>query len=383
MPAYSQTLTVEFRYPVYFTRGVFRTENRDLLDALSTQGKRSARVLAVLDRGVAEARPQTLAELEQYARVHHIELVGAPLVIPGGEQAKNERSVCESLLDVLETHALDRHAYVLAVGGGAVLDVAGYAAAITHRGVRCIRVPTTVLAQADSGVGVKNGVNAYGKKNFWGTFAPPFAVLNDPELLATLSLRDRIAGMAEAVKVALVRDAEFFAWIEAHASALAKGQAELLDRLVQRSAELHLRHIAQGGDPFELGSARPLDFGHWAAHKLENMTRYELRHGEAVAIGMALDSLYAARVGLCSEQVAERVLDVLRALGFKLWHDALAQRERGARLSVLSGFEDFREHLGGDLTITLLTDLGRGVEVHEMDTVLVEKVIDQLGRSER
>ena len=382
MPAYSQTLTVEFRYPVYFTRGVFHVANRDLLEALGgTRAGRRPKVLAVLDDGVARALPRTSSDIVAYAQAHDLQLVCDPLVLPGGEQCKNEPDVCERLLNALQAHAMDRHAYVLAVGGGAVLDVAGYAAAITHRGVRCVRVPTTVLAQADSAVGVKNGVNAYGKKNFWGTFAPPFAVLNDPEFLGSLSVRDRIAGMAEAVKVALVRDPEFFVWIEQHARALADGDAQALERLVQRSAELHLRHIATAGDPFELGSARPLDFGHWAAHKLENMTHYELRHGEAVAIGMALDSMYAARVGLCSAQVAERVTRVLLELGFSLWHPALLARTPEGKLAVLAGLEDFREHLGGDLTITLLSDVGVGLEVHEMQEPLVANLIEELARS--
>ena len=254
---------------------------------------------------------------------------------------------------------------------------------LTDRAAERVR---EILAKAErpySGlrVGVKNGVNAYGKKNFWGTFAPPFAVLNDPEFLGSLSVRDRIAGMAEAVKVALVRDPEFFVWIEQHARALADGDAQALERLVQRSAELHLRHIATAGDPFELGSARPLDFGHWAAHKLENMTHYELRHGEAVAIGMALDSMYAARVGLCSAEVAERITRVLLELGFSLWHPALLARTPEGKLAVLAGLEDFREHLGGDLTITLLSDVGVGLEVHEMQEPLVANLIEELARS--
>src|SRR4029079_4140447 len=124
---------------------------------------------------------------------------------------------------------LDRHAFVMAVGGGALLDLVGYAAATTHRGGRLLRVPTTVLAQNDSGVGVKNGVNAFGVKNLVGTFAPPFAVINDLRFLQTLEPRERVAGMAEAVKVALVRDASFFEWMEAEAAGLAAFQAEAVE----------------------------------------------------------------------------------------------------------------------------------------------------------
>jgi 3-dehydroquinate synthase len=381
VPPYLQTFSVTFRYPVYFTRGVFAVDNPDLCAALGqAEPEKKKRVLAVLDEGLVRAFPGLDDELGRYARTHatELELVREPLIIPGGESAKNDPALLSGLLHALNAHALDRHSFVLAVGGGAVLDVAGYAAGITHRGVRCVRVPSTVLAQADAGVGVKNGVNAFGKKNFWGTFTPPFAVLNDASLLAGLSARDRIAGTAEAVKVALVRDGEFFSWLEQHAARLASGDLSALEALVGRSAELHLRHIASSGDPFELGSARPLDFGHWAAHKLETMTEYGLRHGEAVAIGMAIDTLYSARTGLCSPELARRVLTLLETLGFALHHPALEQRDADGRLAVLTGLADFREHLGGELTVTLLEGQGRGREVHELDEACIASVIAEL-----
>ena len=136
---------------------------------------------------------------------------------------------------------------------------------------------------------MKNGVNAFGMKNLLGSFAPPFAVLNDADFLRTLQPRDKIAGVAEAVKVALIRDRAFFDWLEASADALRACEGAAMSRMIRRCAELHLDHIATGGDPFEMGSARPLDFGHWAAHKLEQLSRFRLCHGEAVAIGIALD----------------------------------------------------------------------------------------------
>ena len=238
-------------------------------------------------------------------------------------------------------------------------------------------MPTTVLAQADSGVGVKNGVNAFGKKNFLGTFAPPFAVVNDARFLDTLPVRDRVAGTAEAVKVALLRDAAFFEWLCAQAPRLAAGDLETLETLVHRTAELHLRHIATAGDPFELGSARPLDFGHWAAHKLETMTG-TLRHGEAVAIGLALDTLYSVRVGLCDRATGEAVLGTLGGLGFRLWDEALDRTSADGRPLVLDGLREFQEHLGGDLTITLLERVGHGVEVHEIREDVVREAIVQL-----
>ncbi|HSP80035.1 MAG TPA: 3-dehydroquinate synthase, partial [Myxococcaceae bacterium] len=269
------------------------------------------------------------------------------------------------LLAKLDELALDRHSFILAIGGGAMLDLVGFAAATAHRGIRLVRVPGTVLAQADAGLGVKNGVNAFGKKNFLGTFAPPFAVLNDSLLLETLSLRDKRSGMAEAVKVAAIKDPILFEWMEAHAEALARAEPEALAVLVRGAAELHLRHIATSGDPFELGSARPLDFGHWAAHKLEVLSEFRLRHGEAVALGIALDTAYSVECGLLEPAARERVVGLLEALGFRLWDEALAL-ERAGRPCVLDGLDEFREHLGGELTVTLLSAIGQGVEVHDI-----------------
>jgi 3-dehydroquinate synthase len=295
------------------------------------------------------------------------------MVVPGGERAKNERAILDSMLARIDHERLDRHAFVVAIGGGAMLDMVGYAAAVAHRGVRIVRLPSTVLAQGDSGVGVKCGVNAFGKKNFLGAFAPPFAVVCDARFLETLALRDVCSGMSEAVKVALLKDAPLFEWIVANARDLARGEPELVGEIVRRSADRHLEHIATSGDPFEMGSARPLDFGHWAAHKLESMTKHALRHGEAVGIGLALDALISRRMGLCAEEVPERTIDVLRALGLSVWHDALGRADR-----VLEGLEEFREHLGGELTVTMLTAVGAGCEVHEVRAADVRAATDQL-----
>jgi 3-dehydroquinate synthase len=248
----------------------------------------------------------------------------------------------------------------------------GYAAATAHRGLRLIRVPTTVLAQNDAGVSVKNGINAFGKKNFLGTFSPPFAVLNDRRFLDSLSRRDRIAGMAEAVKAALIRDAQLFHWMVDRARALESGDPEPLAHVIRRCADIHLDHIARSGDPFEAGSGRPLDFGHWAAHKLETLTRFRLRHGEAVALGVALDTLYSVHAGFLDPQAGEATLTLLKNLGLPLWDEALANPD------LLNGLTEFREHLGGELTVTLLQDIGNGFEVHAIHEALVRQSIAQL-----
>ncbi len=384
MPVVEKTITVSFRHQVHFTESLFAVGNTVLAEVFASGkvefGAGEAKVLLILDDALAEARPSLSAEMEacfaaMQGRAH---LVCSPVRLLGGESIKNSSHWITEVHALIDRHHIDRHNYVIAVGGGALLDMVGFAAATAHRGVRHIRIPTTTLAQDDSGVGVKNGINAFGKKNFIGTFAPPFAVINDFDLLSSLPDRDKRAGYVEAIKVACIRDADFFDQIERDAVALARFDQAPMKELIRRSAELHLTHIATGGDPFEMGSARPLDFGHWAAHKLEQISEYRLRHGEAVAIGLALDVIYARRRGYLSAVDAERILVLLEVLRFELFAEELLFVDSRGSLCVINGLEEFREHLGGRLTITLLSKIGQGMEVHEMDIDIVTESLNEL-----
>lgn len=380
------SFSVPFRYMVHFTADTFAPENTVFVEALCRLEKtRRHRLLVVIDDGVARAHPALRASIERYVGLHddRLELLTEPIVVPGGERAKNDPALVAMLQERMAKLGVDRQSFCVVVGGGAVQDMAGFAAATCHRGVRVVRLPTTVLAQNDSGVGVKNGVNAFGMKNFVGSFAVPFAVINDFEFLATLERRDRVAGMAEAVKVALIRDAEFFDWLCAHADALARLEPEPTAHMIRQCARRHVEHIAGGGDPFELGSSRPLDYGHWAAHKLETLTEHRLRHGEAVGIGLALDSRYSFELGLLARHDCERVIQLLEQLGFQLYDAALELRDADGRLRVLDGLREFREHLGGELTVSLLRAPGHAVDVHEMDEREVARCIDWLAARPR
>jgi 3-dehydroquinate synthase len=380
-----QRFAVAFEFPIHFTEGLLDPDNELLVDVLGRlEPQKRHRCLIFVDDGLLRARASLLEELTAYATHHapRMEIVTEPIAVPGGEIVKKELAFVERMQRALYEHHIDRHSFVIGIGGGAVLDAVGLVAATTHRGVRHVRVPTTVLTQNDSGVGVKNGVNLFEQKNFVGTFAPPFAVINDLDFIDQLDARDRIAGMAEAVKVALIRDADFFVWLERNADALVLAERAAMAQMIRRCAELHMHQIAHGGDPFETGSARPLDYGHWAAHKLEALSHHHLRHGEAVAIGIALDARYSVLRGLLAPGEDERICFLLEHLGFRLWHTALEHRDQGGRLEVLEGLEDFREHLGGALTITLLAGIGEAVDVHEMDEERVRESIDWLRRRE-
>jgi 3-dehydroquinate synthase len=298
--------------------------------------------------------------------------------LQGGESLKNDENCLHRIYGDIESRKICRHSYIVAIGGGALLDTVGFAAATAHRGIRHFRFPTTTLGQADAGVGVKNGVNYNRKKNFVGAFAPPFAVVNDFSFLETLPDMHLRNGYIEAIKVALIRDEKFFDWIEANAQALNRFEPAAMQEIIHRCAEHHVAHIATSGDPFEMGSVRPLDFGHWAAHKLEQLSEFALSHGEAVAIGIAIDTLYSEEMGYLDKDCSNRILSLLKRLNFETYSDRLERRNERGYPYVLEGLEEFREHLGGLLTITLLKRIGSRFEVHEMDTDVVLKSMNRL-----
>ncbi len=369
------TFSVPFTHRLRFTRDAFGSRNDVLAGILRNGGTRPARAAFFVDDGVLKSFPELPHRIERYARANRERMtLAAPVTtVPGGEACKNDPEFLNPILQTIESAKLCRQSYVVAIGGGAVLDIVGFAAAIAHRSVRLVRFPTTTLSQCDSGVGVKNGVNAFGKKNYIGSFTVPWAVINDARFLTSLSDRDWLCGFSEALKVALVKDRAFYDRMLADRTEIVRRKDRTAGRILARSAELHLRHIAEGGDPFELTTARPLDFGHWAAHKLEQMTDFRLRHGEAVAIGIAVDVCYSAAMGLLDAVAAEEIVEYLERLGLPVWDDAMHDTA-----TLLEGLEEFREHLGGELTVTLLEAIGRGVDVHEIDTTVMADAIRSL-----
>ncbi|NIJ53454.1 3-dehydroquinate synthase [Dyadobacter arcticus] len=378
MQTIKQSFKVEYSYSVFFTQYLFEPSNPLLADFFKTFNEQGfqRKALVVVDEGFSAHQIDLADQIQSYfsTSIPNIQLAPNIITVPGGEASKNDPQLFDLLVQAIDVYGIDRHSFVIGIGGGAVLDLVGYAAAVSHRGIKLIRIPTTVLSQNDSGVGVKNSINFNGKKNFLGTFAPPIAVFNDLTFLKTLDDRDWRGGIAEAIKVALIKDKGFFEWIEERATALANRDEPAMAYLIHRCAEMHTDHIA-GGDPFEFGSSRPLDFGHWAAHKLEYLTDFQVRHGEAVAIGIALDCVYAQKIGKLSEADLNRILDVLNKLGFDLYHSKLSENDK---VNLRNGLQEFREHLGGRLTIMLLERIGLGVEVHELDPDIIAESVDYL-----
>lgn len=380
MTTLRQEFSVSYSYAVHFTEGVFEITN-PVLRGVVQEGMDPtlpfrSKIAFVVEGEIAKHHPALVNSIRRYCDA---QLPGALsssgiLEVPGGEYSKNTPAILQRLYDFLHDEKICRHSYAVVIGGGALIDAVGYAAATTHRGVRLIRVPTTVLAQNDAGIGVKNSVNAYGKKNFIGTFAPARAIINDSHFLRSLPQRDWIAGIAEAVKVSLIKDPMFFAYLEKHAEALLRRDMSTMQYVIRRCAQLHLDHISKGGDPFELGSSRPLDFGHWAAHKIEALSGHTIRHGEAVAIGIELDTMYSCLTGLISDEELARVATLFDTLGFSKWRDHLSLLADGERLE--NALNEFKEHLGGVLTITLLRRIGLRLDVHEIDAHRMRQAVE-------
>ena len=375
-----RTIHLELVHRIEFTRDLFSPVNSVLSDVVSKSGSsESSKFIVFVDGGVVGGKQNLLREIESWfnAKDGELELVDSPFVLPGAEACKNDWSLIPEIWEKMNRNSIDRHSYVLAIGGGAFLDMVGFAASTAHRGVRLIRVPTTSLSQGDGGVGVKNGINYFGKKNWVGSFSVPFAVINDFAFLESLDDTSRRAGVIEAIKVALVRNKKFFIEIEKLSDRLFKLEQAALEYVIQRSAEEHVDHISTSGDPYELGSARPLDFGHWVAHKLEQISAFRIGHGEAVAVGLAVDLIYSKRVGIISNDDCDRILNLIRSTGFNIYDPELSRIEAG-RSIILQGLEEFREHLGGILTITLVPEIGRKIEVNDMNETEILASIDEL-----
>lgn len=372
-----QRIKIGFSYDIYFTRNVFAPENTVLQDVL---GDSKQKILTFLDTGVAESWPGLEHRIGEWFDAHPQcgNLVSPVILVPGGEQCKNDLEYLKVIARNIRITKMDRHSYIIIAGGGAVLDAVGFIASITHRGIRHIRIPTTVLSQNDSGVGVKNGINLYESKNYFGTFTPPYGVINDLDFLKTLKLRDWLSGISEAFKVAIIKDKQFLNYLVRNAKKIYERDQETMEMLVRRCAQIHAEHIKTCGDPFEHGNARPLDFGHWSAHYLEGLTNYELRHGEAVAIGIILDMIIARNQGLVKQEEYELVCSGLKDSGFSLWHPLLEKREKNGFLSIYGGLEEFRQHLGGELTLIMPDHLGESCRIKNISHDEVESAIKEI-----
>lgn len=243
-------------------------------------------------------------------------LAVSALTLPSGEATKSWPSLIKTTEWLLDQQ-VERRDIVIAFGGGVIGDLVGFAAAVLRRGVRFVQIPTSLLAQVDSSVGGKTGINAPQGKNLIGAFHQPSLVLADTDMLATLTRRDLLAGYGEVVKYGLLGDAAFFAWLEEQGPRLAQGDQAARVHAVARSVGMKARIVER--DETEQGDRALLNLGHTFCHALEAATGYSdrLLHGEGVAIGCALAFELSARLGLCSQEAPSRVRAHLMAMGMK------------------------------------------------------------------
>ncbi len=302
-------------------------------------------------------------------------IAAAALALPPGEATKGWAGL-ERAVEWLLAEKVERRDVVVALGGGVIGDLAGFAAAILRRGVRFVQVPTTLLAQVDSSVGGKTGINSRHGKNLIGAFHQPALVLADIDVLATLGRRDFLAGYGEVVKYGLLGDAGFFAWLEAHGPALAAGDPPARAHAVRRSVEMKAAIVER--DETEEGERALLNLGHTFAHALEAATGYcdRLLHGEAVAVGCVLALDLSARLGLCPQEEPSRLRAHLAAMGMKRDLADIPGELPGAE-ALLALMAQDKKVVGGRLRFILARRIGEAFVADGVDPAVVGRLLSE------
>ncbi|MBA3563501.1 MAG: 3-dehydroquinate synthase [Gammaproteobacteria bacterium] len=345
----------ERSYPIYIGSGLL------LRSELFVERMRGRDVLVVTDETVA---PLYLARLRDSLSDFHV----AELILPAGEGSKT-LATATRVIDALVAHRCQRDATIVALGGGVVGDIAGFAAACYQRGIAWLQVPTSLLAQVDSSVGGKTGVNHAAGKNLIGAFHQPVAVVADFDTLATLEERELRAGLAEVVKYGVISDADFFAWLENHLTQLLSGESQALMHAIRRSCEIKADIV--GGDERERGRRALLNFGHSFAHAIEKVAGYgNWRHGEAVSAGMCMAAELSRRMGLLDAAGGERIAALLQAAGLPIAASGLDP----AQLKAAMGLD--KKQLGGRLRLVLIEALGAARVTSDFPEPLLDEVLE-------
>jgi 3-dehydroquinate synthase len=295
------------------------------------------------------------------------------LVLPAGEATKGWPQFSRTVEWLLE-QKIERRDVVVALGGGVIGDLAGFAAAVLRRGVRFVQIPTSLLAQVDSSVGGKTGINSVQGKNLVGAFHQPTLVLADIDVLGTLSARDFLSGYGEVAKYGLLGDADFFGWLESNGPALAAGDVSLRQRAVRRAVQMKADIVAR--DETEQGERALLNLGHTFCHALEAATGYSdrLLHGEGVAIGCALAFETSARLGLCAQEEPSRVRAHLADMGMKTNLRDIPGELADAN-ALLALMAQDKKVLDGKLRYILARGIGEAYVASDVDSNVVKSVL--------
>ncbi|PJE26027.1 3-dehydroquinate synthase [Pseudooceanicola antarcticus] len=330
---------------------------------------RRKRVAVLTDETVAALH---LEALRDGLAAEGIEMVS--LALPAGEATKSWPQFSRAVEWLLE-QKIERSDVVVALGGGVIGDLAGFAAAVLRRGVRFVQIPTSLLAQVDSSVGGKTGINSPHGKNLVGAFHQPSLVLADTQVLASLTPRDFIAGYGEVVKYGLLGDAAFFDWLEENGPALAAGDMAARVAAVKRSCEMKAEIVAR--DETEQGDRALLNLGHTFGHALESATGYSdrLLHGEGVAIGCALAFELSSRLGLCAQEAPSRLRQHLRAMGMKVDLKDIPGDLPGAEALMALMAQD-KKVVDGKLRFILARGIGEAFVTSDVPGEAVRKLLD-------
>ena len=327
------------------------------------------RVAVLTDRNVAKHHLQALQDGLAQAGIQT-----TSLELPPGESTKGWAGL-ERAVEWLLSEKIERRDVVVALGGGVIGDLAGFAAAVLRRGVRFVQIPTSLLAQVDSSVGGKTGINSPSGKNLIGAFHQPSLVLADIDVLETLTPRDFLAGYGEVVKYGLLGDADFFSWLETNGPALAAGDPVLRTEAVRRSVQMKSDIVAR--DETEQGDRALLNLGHTFCHALEAATGYSdrLLHGEGVSIGCALAFETSARLGLCSQEDPSRVREHLKTMGMRTdLADIPGDLPDSETLINLMGQD--KKVVDGTLRFIMARGIGQAFVTSEVDLGVVRSVLE-------
>ena len=353
----------ERAYNIYIGQGLLNNIHHHLIPFL-----RRSRVVIVTDRNVARLHLHSLTTSLDKVGIAH-----TTLTLPPGENTKSWPFLSQTI-DFFLSEKVERRDVVIALGGGVIGDLVGFAAAILRRGVRFVQVPTSLLAQVDSSVGGKTGINAPQGKNLIGAFHQPSLVLADIDVLNTLSPRDFLAGYGEVVKYGLLGHRAFFEWLEINGPALTKGDTTARTEAVRICCQMKADIVMR--DETEQGDRALLNLGHTFCHALEAAAGYSdrLLHGEGVAIGCALAFETSARLGLCAQESPSRVRSHLKAMGMKAdIRDVGGDMPNALELLELMGQD--KKVVGGTLNFIMVREIGQAFVTSDVPTEVVLSVL--------
>ena len=327
-------------------------------------GMRVTRVLVVTDENVGPLYAEAVT-----GSFKRVRIPAAVVALPAGEREKNLGRV-ESLYHKMVAAGLDRKSLLVALGGGVVGDIAGFAAATYMRGIPVMQVATTIVAQVDSSIGGKTGVDLAEGKNLVGAFHQPVAVVIDPATLGTLPEREARAGLAEVIKHGVIKDAEYFALLEREGARLVGMGPEMAERVILRSVEIKAAVVS--ADERESGARAILNFGHTVGHALEVVTGYKrYLHGEAVAVGMIAAANIAVAAGMCGAEVPARIRALLTAVGLPTSPEPTSPEptapERVKATEIVEAIARDKKAVGGQARFVLPREIGRVEVVERVD----------------